>query len=86
LNEERKEQPQIKTYLHNLVGALKDDLSANFNPGTSEVPNNGVDEDCDGEDLKTTSTHEIDGKSISIYPNPFQSEFIINNQTGQSYS
>jgi len=46
-----------------------DDNDANINPDIDEIPNNGIDEDCDGMDL-TSSTHEIANTTINIYPNP----------------
>ena len=46
-----------------------DDANGEINPQTEEIPNNGIDEDCDGSDL-VTSTAEIWRKDIKIYPNP----------------
>ncbi len=46
-----------------------DDNDPNINPDATEIPNNGIDEDCDGTDL-LSSIHEIANSTISIYPNP----------------
>ncbi len=45
------------------------DENESIHPNVMEIPNNGIDEDCEDGDL-VTSLNEISGKSISIYPNP----------------
>jgi len=46
-----------------------DDRDSTIYPGAVDIPNNGIDEDCDGEDL-ISSIYELSNSVISIYPNP----------------
>ena len=44
------------------------DQDPNINPGVEEIPNNDVDENCDG--IILTATHDVEGMQIGIFPNP----------------
>jgi len=46
-----------------------DDTNPDINPNADEIPNNGIDEDCDGMDL-ISSLHELSDTEVNIFPNP----------------
>jgi len=58
-----------------------DDTNNLINPDAEEILDNGIDENCDGNDL-SVSTSNLENSNISIYPNPVSHRvFIKSNNT-----
>jgi len=53
-----------------------DDSNPSINPDAIDIPNNGIDEDCDGEDL-ISAVNDIAFSDLKLYPNPFNDVFTI---------
>jgi hypothetical protein len=53
------------------------DLAPSVYPGAPDLPGNGIDEDCDGQDA-TVATGEADPQpALSIWPNPAQKQVLV---------
>lgn len=64
-----------------------DDTNADIFPGAPEIFDNGIDEDCDGEDAMTPSAaNDFHTKKTTIFPNPTSSELFVEGENIESIS
>jgi len=60
-----------------------DDTNADIHPGATEIPGNGIDENCDGSDI-ITILNQLESDKFSVYPQPAGNVLNINLDDGIS--
>jgi len=61
-------------------------LLVSINPNAEDIPNNGIDEDCNGEDTISTAIQKLSETKINIYPNPTSGFLMIQVDGTLSYN
>ncbi|WP_370480339.1 MopE-related protein [Tamlana flava] len=54
-----------------------DDTDYTINPDATDIPNDGIDQDCNGEDQTTLELDQLNMIKISVTPNPFNDQINI---------
>lgn len=54
-----------------------DDQNATVYPGAVDIPDNSIDEDCDGFDNSTTGTKVLPRLEVRLFPNPVEDYFVL---------
>jgi len=62
-----------------------DDSNPAINPNGTEIPNNGIDEDCDDMDLIVSSSYDPANAYVNVYPNPVNSVLHIESLLQEAY-
>lgn len=69
-----------------IQGYVDNDLDCNdsdntISPDGIEIPNNGIDEDCNGEDLLVGVNNLSNSQTVHLFPNPVKSDLIVQYQS-----